>query len=330
MKQVLVTGGAGFIGSVVAGTIADHGLYSVVVCDQFGKNDKWRNLSHHRIFEIIAPEQLREWLELRTKDLAGIIHLGASSSTTETDVDFILKQNFTLTRELWSWASNHQIPFIYASSAATYGDGNAGFDDDIGKEQLSKLRPLNPYGWSKWLFDQYVSMAIERNHRLPPQWAGLRFFNVYGPNEYHKGDQKSVACNIFPHAAQGRPVHLFKSYNPAYEDGGQMRDFIYVKDCVSVILWLLKNPNVSGLFNVGSGQARSFKDLANAVFSALGKTPAITYFDMPETLKPKYQYFTEAKMDRLRAAGYPIPFMTLEEGIKDYVQGYLTKEDRYF
>ena len=330
MKQVLVTGGAGFIGSVVAGTLADHEMFSVVVCDWFGDGDKWRNLSKHRVLEVIHPEQLDEWLALRTKDLGGIVHLGASSSTTETDVDFILKNNFTQSRKLWSWAAEHQIPFIYASSAATYGDGSAGFDDDISKEYLNRLRPMNPYGWSKWLFDQYVSLAIERGHKLPPQWAGLRFFNVYGPNEYHKGEQKSVAANIFPHAAQGRPVHLFKSYNPAYEDGGQMRDFIYVKDCVSVIAWLLKNPQVSGLFNVGSGKARSFKDLANALFAALGKPMQATYYDMPEGLKTKYQYFTEAKMDRLRAAGYPIPFMSLEEGIKDYVQNYLAKPDKYF
>lgn len=330
MKQVLVTGGAGFIGSVVAGTLADHDMYHVVVCDHFGTGDKWRNLAKHRVFEVIAPDQIWEWLELRSKDLAGIVHLGASSSTTETDVDFILKNNFILSRALWSWASDHQVPFIYASSAASYGDGTQGFDDDITRAGISRLKPLNPYGWSKWLFDQYVSMALERGQKIPPQWAGLRFFNVYGPNEYHKGDQKSVACNIFPHAIQNRPVHLFKSYNSAYPDGGQMRDFISVKDCVSVIAWLLKNPQVSGLFNVGSGKARSFKDLAEALFAALGKPAQMTFYDMPEGLKNKYQYFTEAKMDRLRAAGYPIPFMTLEEGIKDYVQGYLTREDKYF
>lgn len=330
MKRILVTGGAGFIGSVVAGTLAETGEYSIVVCDQFGATDKWRNLSKHRIFEIISPNELLAWLASHPKDIAAILHMGASSSTTETNVDFILQHNFTLSRQLWEWATAQQVPFIYASSAATYGDGTAGFEDDIHKESLGKLRPLNPYGWSKWLFDQYVSLALERGDKTPPQWAGLRFFNVYGPNEYHKGDQKSVACNIFPHAQQGRPVHLFKSYNPKYADGGQMRDFIYVKDCANVVAWLLRNPNVSGVFNVGTGQARSFKDLANAVFAALGKTPAITYFDMPETLKPKYQYFTEAKIDRLRAAGYTDPFTSLEEGIKNYVQGYLNAEDKYF
>lgn len=330
MKRILVTGGAGFIGSVVAGTLAEKSLHRIVVCDHFGNSDKWKNLAKHRIFEIVAPSDLIAWLSEHTGDLAAIIHMGASSSTTETNVDLILQQNFTLTLQLWQWSTQHSVPFIYASSAATYGDGSAGFDDDIAHEYLSKLRPLNPYGWSKWLFDQHVTQALERGDKTPPQWAGLRFFNVYGPNEYHKGEQKSVACNIFPHAKEGRPVHLFKSYNPHYIDGGQMRDFIYVKDCVAVIEWLLRTPTVSGVFNVGSGAARSFKDLANAVFSALGKPPAITYFDMPETLKPKYQYFTEAKIDRLRHAGYNAPFTTLEDGIKDYVQTYLLKDDKYF
>ncbi len=330
MKRILVTGGAGFIGSVVAGMLAESSEYSIVVCDQFGSTDKWRNLAKHRIFEIISPAELTPWLESHSAEIGGILHMGASSSTTETNVDFILQNNFTLSRQLWQWATSHQVPFIYASSAATYGDGSAGFVDDISKDYLGKLRPLNPYGWSKWLFDQYIALALERGDPTPPQWVGLRFFNVYGPNEYHKGEQKSVACNIYPHAEQGRPVHLFKSYNPKYPDGGQMRDFIYVKDCAHVIQWLLKNPKVSGVFNVGSGQARSFKDLANAVFTALGKTPAITYFDMPETLKPKYQYFTEAKIDKLRAAGYTTPFTSLEDGIKDYVQQYLSAADKYF
>lgn len=330
MKRILITGGAGFIGSVIAGTLAETGEYSIVVCDRFGAGDKWRNLSKHRIFEIISPDKLLPWLGEHTQDIAAILHMGASSSTTETDVDFILEHNVTLTRLLWEWAATHQVPLIYASSAATYGDGQAGFEDDISKESLSKLRPLNPYGWSKWLFDQYIALALERGDKSPPQWAGLRFFNVYGPNEYHKGDQKSVACNIFPHAQQGRPVHLFKSYNPNYPDGGQMRDFIYVKDCAKVVEWLLKNPKVSGVFNVGTGKARSFKDLADAVFAALNKPAAITYFDMPETLKPKYQYFTEAKMDRLRAAGYPGEFTSLEDGIRDYVQHYLNAADKYF
>jgi ADP-L-glycero-D-manno-heptose 6-epimerase len=330
MKRVLITGGAGFIGSVVAGTLAESGQYRIVVCDQFGSGDKWRNLSRHRIFEIISPTELMPWLAEHTSEISAILHFGASSSTTETNVDFILQHNFTLSRQLWLWATAQKVPFIYASSAATYGDGSSGFNDDIAKEYLSKLRPLNPYGWSKWLFDQHVSVALERGDATPPQWVGLRFFNVYGPNEYHKGEQKSVACNIFPHAEQGRPVHLFKSYNKNYPDGGQMRDFIYVKDCANIVAWLLENPHVSGIFNVGTGTARSFKDLAHAVFAGLGKPPAIAYYDMPEGLKSKYQYFTEAKMDRLRGAGYTAPFTSLEDGVKDYVQNYLMQADKYF
>ncbi len=331
MKRILVTGGAGFIGSNIAGTLADHTDYRVVVVDEFGSSEKWRNLSKHRIYEIISPGEVFYWLEANKSELDAIIHMGAVSSTTETNVDLILETNFTLSRGLWNWASQNKKRFIYASSAATYGAGEAGFNDDNALEALTKLRPLNAYGWSKHLFDQFVATATTGpRDKIPSQWVGLKFFNVYGPNEYHKGEQASVIQQIFPHAKYGRPVKLFKSYRTDYADGGQLRDFVYVKDCVRVIIWLLGNPQVSGLFNLGTGKARSFADLAAATFAAVNKPPTIHYIDMPEEIRDKYQYFTEANMQRLREAGYHDAFHSLEDGVKDYVQHYLAKDDQYF
>lgn len=331
MKRVLVTGGAGFIGSNIAGYLADHTDYRVVVVDEFGSSEKWRNLSKHRIFEIIAPDEIFYWLESNKEELDAIIHMGAVSSTTETNVDLILATNFTLSRGLWNWASLNKKRFIYASSAATYGAGEAGFDDDNSIAALLKLRPLNAYGWSKHLFDQFVAIASAGSRdRMPVQWVGLKFFNVYGANEYHKGDQASVVGQIFPHAKYGRPVKLFKSYREDYTDGGQLRDFIYVKDCVRVVVWMLGNPQVKGLFNLGTGTARSFADLAAATFAAVGKPPSVQYIEMPSEIRDKYQYFTQAEMERLRAAGYVDAFHSLEDGVKDYVQNYLARDDQYF
>ena len=330
MKQILVTGGGGFIGSVMAGHLADRGRYNVVVSDFFGATEKWRNLSKHRIYDLITPQETFAWLDANKQRVEAIVHMGAVSSTTETNVELLLENNFSLSRSLWNWCAEYGKRLIYASSAATYGGGEHGFEDRIDMEYLSRLHPMNAYGWSKQMFDQFVSLTLADGGKIPPQWVGLKFFNVYGPNEYHKGDQKSVACTIFPHAKHGRPVHLFKSYNPKYKDGEQLRDFIYVKDCAAVIEWLIENPQVNGLFNLGSGKARTFKDLANTVFAALGKAPAITYFEMPEHIRPKYQYLTEANMAKLRAAGYTRPMTSLEDGVKDYVQHYLMKDDAYF
>ncbi len=330
MQRILITGGAGFIGSNIAGDIADREDYRAVVCDQFGHSEKWRNLSKHRIFEIISPDEIFYWLESNKDDLKAIVHLGAISSTTETDVDLFLENNFSFSRQLWRWCVDAGKPLIYASSAATYGNGEQGFDDDASEGYLCTLRPMNAYGWSKQLFDQFVAASVRRGDKLPPQWVGLKFFNVYGPNEYHKGAQMSVASQIFPHVRENRPVKLFKSYNPAYPDGGQKRDFIYVRDCVDVVRWLIANPAASGLFNLGTGEARTFEDLAKAVFLAMNKPYRAQYIDMPENIKSKYQYLTQAQISRLRAAGYSAPFTSLEEGVRDFVQGYLMKDDQYY
>lgn len=330
MQTYVVTGGGGFIGSNVAAALsATHPHARVVVCDMFGADEKWRNLSRHPVDEIISPAELFYWLEMNAGEVEAIIHLGSVSSTTERNADLLLENNYTFSRVLRAWCIEHETRFIYASSASVYGDGSQGFIDDFSTEYLKKLKPLNTYAWSKWMFDGFVARSLERGEKQPPQWAALRFFNVYGPNEYHKGEQQSVAARIFPHAHAHRPVKLFHSYNPKYKDGGQLRDFIYVKDCVAVIEWLLANPKVSGLFNVGSGKARTFEDLANSVFGALNHPTQIHYIDMPVEIRAKYQYFTQADMTRLKDAGYTQPFHTLEDGIKDYVTNYLINEDPY-
>jgi ADP-L-glycero-D-manno-heptose 6-epimerase len=327
-SRILVTGGAGFIGSNIVAALSDQGK-SVVVCDWLEDGEKWKNLAKHVISDFVDPDDLENWLGAHGDNLDAIIHMGAISATTETDGDLILKRNFKPTLMLWDWATTHKTPFIYASSAATYGDGNSGFEDDQSEDALQNLHPLNLYGWSKHAFDKHVAHEISHGATTPPQWVGLKFFNVYGPNEYHKGSMKSVIAQSYPRIAAGKAVTLFKSHNPEYENGGQLRDFVYVKDCVSVILWLLDNPKVSGLFNLGTGKARSFKDLARAVFAAANKKEDLSYIDTPVEIRDKYQYFTEASMQKLRAAGFGGNFHSLEDGIMDYVTDYLSKDDPY-
>ncbi len=329
MQTIMITGGAGFIGSNIAAKLCARGTHRVVICDTLGTGDKWRNLRNHAVYEVIPPGNLFYWLEMYGSSLDAVIHMGAISSTTETDVDLILENNQSVSTLIYRWCAENAKRFIYASSAATYGAGWQEFEDNSALEYLNTLRPLNPYGWSKHLVDCYIARNIALGETAPPQWAGLKFFNVYGPNEYHKENQRSVVATKFPDAASGKPVKLFKSYCENFVDGGQKRDFIYVNDCVNVVLWLLDNPKVSGLYNLGTGKARSFEDLAKALFAALGKEPKIEYFDMPETMRDKYQYFTEANMTKLRNAGYTTPFTSLEDGVRDYVQNYLIKEDPY-
>lgn len=331
--MIVVTGGTGFLGSNLVAGLSEKGLSNVVVCDTLGSDDKWRNIAKHELRDIVRPDNLMRYLELHASEIKVIFHLGAISSTTESDADLIIENNFIFSRRLWKWCAEHGVRFIYASSAATYGDGKAGFRDDDHPEALAKLRPLNPYGWSKHLFDRRTSRITHDNTRggetAPPQWAGLKFFNVYGPNEYHKGEQMSVVCKLFPQVQAGAAARLFKSYEKDYADGGQIRDFVYVKDCVDVMLWLYDNPKISGVYNVGTGKGRSFNDLATAVFTACDKKPKIHYIDMPGELNAKYQYYTQADMTKLRKAGYTKPFTELEDGVKDYVQNYMMKDDRY-
>ena len=327
-RMIVVTGGAGFIGSNIIGRLSASGRRDIVCCDALGDAnlEKWKNLAKHPIANFWRPDELFDQLERHRDVVAAVVHMGAISSTTEQDADLILRTNFSLSRDLWDWCAANGVRLVYASSAATYGDGEQGFDDDNSPEALKSLRPLNAYGYSKYLFDQYAERQAARDH-APPQWAGLKFFNVYGPNEYHKGSMKSVVAQIWPRVAAGEPVGLFRSHHPDYPDGGQLRDFVFVDDVVDVIEWLLATPGVSGIFNAGSGQARSFADLARATFAAAGREPVIEFIDMPEVLRARYQYFTEARMDRLRAAGFPGQSTPLEEGVRRYVQGFLATPD---
>jgi ADP-L-glycero-D-manno-heptose 6-epimerase len=325
--MILVTGGAGFIGSNIVASLAARGE-EVVVCDRLRSDGKWRNLARHLIAGVIAPEALAAWLD-RAPLLRAVVHMGAISSTTERDGDLTAATNITLSLALWDWCAAHAVPLIYASSAATYGDGTAGFDDDASLPALARLRPLNLYGWSKHAFDRRVADLIARGRRRPPHWAGLKFFNVYGPNEYHKGQMISVVKRKADEIAAGKPATLFRSHRADIPDGHQARDFIWVGDCVDVVLWLLDHPEVSGLFNVGTGRARTYVDLARAVSAAMNRAPEISFVDTPEHLRGQYQYFTQARVERLRAAGYARPFTALEDGIATYVRDYLLAADPY-
>ncbi|MCA1477401.1 MULTISPECIES: ADP-glyceromanno-heptose 6-epimerase [Bradyrhizobium] len=325
--MLLVTGGAGFIGSNVVAALNEAGRSDVVICDLLGAEGKWRNLAKRQLVDIVPPTELIDWLNCRK--LEAMIHLGAISATTATDGDLVVETNFRLSMRLLDWCTMNAVPFIYASSAATYGDGTEGFDDDSSLPALKKLRPMNLYGWSKHLFDLAVAERVARGDRLPPQWAGLKFFNVFGPNEYHKGSMMSVLARRFDDVRAGRVVQLFKSHREGIADGDQRRDFIYVDDVVRVVLWLLATPSVSGLFNVGTGKARSFKDLMLAAYAALGAKPNIEYIDMPEQIRGAYQYFTQSEVDRLLRAGYNGGFTTLEDAVKAYVGDYLDRPDRF-
>jgi ADP-L-glycero-D-manno-heptose 6-epimerase len=325
--MLLVTGGAGFIGSNVVAALNDAGRADVAVCDVLGHDGKWRNLAKRQLGDFVPPSQLLDWLKGRR--LEAMIHLGAISATTATDGDLVMEANFRMPLSLLDWCTATSTPFIYASSAATYGDGAQGFDDDGSVEALKRLRPLNLYGWSKNLFDLVIAERAARGDKLPPQWAGLKFFNVFGPNEYHKGAMMSVLARRFDDIKAGRPVQLFKSHRQGIGDGDQCRDFIYVDDVVRVMMWLLATPAVSGIFNVGTGQARSFKDLMLSAYTALGRVPNIEYVDMPESIRDSYQYFTRSDVARLLGAGYNGGFTALEAAVAAYVKGYLDSADRF-
>ncbi len=327
--MILVTGGAGFIGSNLLASLEAHGQKALVVCDCLDDGEKSQNLAKRDHLETVRPEDLPAFLKDHRGNIETIFHLGAISDTTVLDKERLLETNFRLSLALWEHSTQENIRFFYASSAATYGDGSQGFDDDGSPAALAQLQPLNPYGWSKHLFDQHVAKIVHDRGPTPPQWAGLKFFNVYGPNEYHKNAQKSVIAQIFPDAKAGRPVRLFRSHNPDYADGGQLRDFIWVGDSVAAMLWLYNHSETNGLFNLGSGKARSFLDLTHAIFQALGMEPNIEFIDTPEAIRARYQYFTQAEMARLRQAGCDLPFCSLEEGVARYVCDHLNTSDPY-
>jgi ADP-L-glycero-D-manno-heptose 6-epimerase len=327
--MIVVTGGAGFIGSNLVAGLEERGYGPTSVVDELGREDKWKNLRRRELDELVPPEDVFELLERVEDEISYVFHMGAISATTEKDADLIGHTNIRLPQALWDWCTHHGVPFLYASSAATYGDGSAGFDDDGSPEALAKLLPLNAYGWSKHVFDRWVARRIELGEATPPQWVGLKFFNVYGPNEYHKGDMRSVVTKAYPGAAAGEPVTLFRSHHPDYPDGGQMRDFVYVKDCVDVMIWLMEHPEVDGLFNLGTGKAQTWLELMGALYAAVGQDMKVEWKDTPEDIRDRYQYFTQAEMGRLRAAGYDAPFRTVEEGVADYVNQHLATEDPY-
>lgn len=325
----VITGGAGFIGSNVVAAIEERGLGDIVISDRLRSQNKWRNISKRMLHSIVFPENLMPFLNDHESKVEAVIHFGSISSPLEANVDLIVENNIQLTWTLWRWCVAHQVPFIFASSAAVYGDAAGGFSDDFSTESLATLRPLSAFAWSKLLIDRKIAQAIERDRKTPPQWVGLRFFNLYGPNEYHKGPHQSVVPQIYNQANVGRLFPLFKSERPDYADGQQKRDFMWVDDCVDVILWFLQHPHVSGLFNVGTGVARSYLDVLTSVYRAMGKEPESDFMPLPDQLKGKYQYFTQADMSKLRAVGYDKPFTPLEEGVARYVCDFLAKEDVY-
>jgi ADP-L-glycero-D-manno-heptose 6-epimerase len=325
--MLLVTGGAGFIGSNVVASLNEAGHADIAVNDILGSDGKWRNLAGRQLADFVPATELWNWLDGRKLD--AVVHLGAISSTTVTDGDRVIEANFRLPLRMFEWCAATRTPFIYASSAATYGAGREGFSDDWSQGALKRLKPINLYGWSKHMFDLAVVERAARKDKLPPQWAGLKFFNVFGPNEYHKGEMMSLVAKRFDDAKAGKPVQLFKSYRAGVADGEQKRDFIYVDDAIAVVRWLLDTPTVSGIFNVGTGVARSFRDLMTAMFGALGREPAIEYIDMPASIRDSYQYFTQAETVNLRRAGYNADFTALEAAVKRYVNSYLDRADRH-
>lgn len=313
--MIVVTGGAGFIGSAFVAHLNTLGVTDILVVDDLGTSEKWRNLVSLRFADIVPSAEFRRRLvEGRTfEPIEAIVHMGACSSTTETNADYLLENNTRYTRDLADWAVLHNVRFVYASSAATYGDGAAGYDDD--ESALDRLVPLNMYGYSKHLFDLWArrSGALRRI-------CGLKFFNVYGPNEYHKDDMRSVVHKAWGQVGATGQVRLFKSHRPEFGDGEQKRDFIWIGDCVRVMAWLLEHRDVNGIFNLGTGQARTWKDLVHAVFAAMGREPRIEFIEIPEAIRDKYQYFTEARMEKLKAAGCPFAPTSLEDGVRQYVE----------
>lgn len=313
--SIVVTGGAGMIGSCVVAKLNEMGIEDIYIVDNVNTSEKWMNLRNKRYIRYYHKDEFLEVLP-KLENITAIIHMGACSATTETDFDYLYKNNYLYTVELWKYCTRKRISFLYASSAATYGDGEEGFDD---KADIKRLMPLNRYGYSKHIFDLWAEKEINK----PAQAVGMKFFNVYGPNEYAKGRMASMIYHGFNQVKGNNCIRLFKSHKEGYEDGGQLRDFVYVKDICDVIAFFLETPSISGLFNLGTGHAQSFKTLAESVFLAMGLEPNIEYIDMPMDLREKYQYFTEADISKLRGAGYTKEFRDLRSGAEDYVQNHL-------
>lgn len=326
--MIVVTGGGGFIGSVLTARLNAAGYDDIVIVDRFGESEKWRNIARRDFCEIVAIERLMEWLDRHGEDVEAIFHLGAISSTWVVDADAVIAANLNSSIALWRWCARAGKRLVYASSAATYGDGAAGFDDQDDMAALKRLRPLNLYAWSKHAFDMWAGREAAAG-RAPPRWTGLKFFNVFGPNEYHKAEMMSLVAQNYRRIVAGQPVRLYQSHRPDIADGAQCRDFVYVKDCAEVMLWLFEHNHDSGLYNLGSGQARSFRDLIAATAAACGCASNIEYVETPPEIRPNYQYFTEARMGKLRAAGYAAPFTPLEAAVSDYVNNHLARPDPY-
>jgi len=321
--MIIVTGAAGFIGSCLVRTLNDNGYNHLILADDFSDQNKNRNLKGKQYAKKVKRMDLMQLISSNNYSIDFILHIGARTDTTEFDQAIFDELNLNYSKNLWEKCANYQIPLIYASSAATYGMGEFGFDDN--HKMIEKLKPLNPYGQSKNDFDKWV---LGQNAK-PPFWAGFKFFNVFGPNEYHKGRMASVIFHAFNQIKQNGEMKLFRSHNPDFKDGEQLRDFIYVKDLCKVLLFMMEHKKDSGIYNLGTGKARSFNDLARATFNALDKIPNISFIDTPEDIIDKYQYFTESNMQKLRSIGYQTLFTTLENGVEDYVRSYLIKGEYY-
>ena len=330
-NAIIITGAAGFIGSCMVQYLNEQGYENLILVDDFGVEEKRRNWESKQFSNIVERYNLFDWLQQHEPKISFFIHLGARTDTTEFDYSIHQELNVDYSQKVWKYCTEHQVPLIYASSAATYGSGEQGYDDK--DEQLNRLHPLNPYGVSKNEFDKW---AMAEEIKSPPFWAGLKFFNVYGPNEYHKARMASVIFHSYNQIKKDGVVKLFKSHKQGFEDGKQLRDFVYVKDVVNVIFWIMTSINnaeritlKSGIYNLGTSSARTFEDLVKATFAGLDMKPNIAFVEMPEDIRDKYQYFTEAKMEKLIEAGYPYHFTTLEKGVDDYVRNYLSKDKIY-
>jgi ADP-L-glycero-D-manno-heptose 6-epimerase len=319
MDLVVVTGGAGFIGSNLVEELGRRGQRAVVI-DDFDGSEKQNNVGHTNIHELVNWTLAFDWLDKHADVISAVFHLGAISSTTASDLNLLLAKNVHFSNTMWDWCVQHGKPLLYGSSAATYGYGRLGFSDAMNLQQLEKLRPLNPYAWSKHLVDLRILRSVAAGAKQPPAWYGVKFFNVYGPHEHHKGDMRSVALKLYERVKSGGDIELFRSHRPDFEDGMQLRDFIHVGDCVDVMLWLMARRPDNGIYNIGTGRAEAFLEIAKAVVAATNARAQVRFIDMPEAIRERYQYFTEADMGKLRGAGYNASFRTVAVGVADYVR----------